>query len=496
MTGCDGDPSGTNCQQFFIPEGETLSYPGGTTIIAAEGIEMNGTIVIDPSVPGDVTLVATSGDIVLGGKIVVKDSPDSTTTNGRIQQGKSASQPKNGPAADGFTLTLDARGANGSIVLKKRATLFSGRGQHAPDETLASVANYYQGASGGNGGLIILNAPNGKVILPKTSGASSLDELFVLGNGGRGASVTLYAALKLGEEEDIDVVGGLGGNAGELIIDALEIEGSPTLNDMETHPDFIYGGEGGDGGYVLWDRAGLDQEYQLRTITLRGGEGGSGAVLGGNGGFAYFNPAFSATGETFVPVGKAAPDVRCYGGDGGGVHPSPLPLNQAWGGNGGEYVALGVLGSRGGFDQQGKLFSDGGHGGNALGQGGNGGDVREGVRAYLATGGSGGQSDQARTELPGFLGLAGQGYLSLAVGVAAGSGGDGYGVCDGCPGGNGGNAGRATAIGGRGGDVLGESVRSVGGDGGDVWALLRGSPGDGGDGTPGGLAGNSLRVLS
>jgi len=122
-----------------------------------------------------------------------------------------------------------------------------------------------------------------------------------------------------------------------------------------------------------------------------------------------------------------------------------------------------------------------------LGQGGNGGNILTGCRAYLAVGGNGSFSDQARTALPALFGDAD--YLYTRFRVWAGNGGYGYEDCEGCPGGDGGNAGTATAIGGKGGDVLGEAIQSIGGDGGDTWGIVRGRPGDGGNGNPAGKAG-------
>ena len=488
-TGCDGDLTGTDCQQFFVAEGEILSYPTGTHIKASEGIEINGDIVIDPAAGGDFTLTATSGDIVIAGKILVKDTTDDNSSGGRYKNGKSTSRLKNGKAADGFTLTLDARGTNGIIILKKGATLFSGRGQYAPDETLTSLSGYYEGAGGGNGGLIMLNAPNGKVKLPDVgSGVTEFqNEVIVLGKGGNGANIELAENLETGNLDVVEVRGGLGGNAGQLIIDAQEIEGIPALEAMETHPDFIYGGKGGIGGYVKWRLTQSERKYSFQEIIFHGGDGGDGATVGGDGGFAYFLPPYNPISEVGDPVAH----VFCYGGDGGHVFASPLPLKEGKGGNGGEYVANGVVGWHGGEDKNGNLIRDGANGGNALGQGGNGGDILAGVSAYQATGGSGGNSEVARYFLPNLIGAADQDFLSGAYGVKGGNGGDGYNDCSGCRGGDGGDIGTATALGGKGGDVLGTVIQSSGGRGGDNWAVLKGNPGIGGDGNPPGAGGTS-----
>lgn len=485
-TGCDGDLMGTDCQQFFVAEGETLSYPAGTKIIAADGIEINGDIVIDPAASGDFTLTATSGDIVIRGKILVKDTASGNSSGGRYKNGKNASRLKNGKAADGFTLTLDARGPNGNIILKKGATLFSGRGQHALDEVLATLTDYHEGEVGGNGGLIILNAPNGKIILPDLSNPVTpyQDELFVLGNGGNGANVDIDDNLETANPEVMEVRGGLGGNSGHLIIDAPEIEGIPALEAMQTHPDFIYGGEGGQGGNAFWKIEETDKKYTFREIILYGGEGGAGAKSGGDGGFTiFFNDL-----QPIIEIGNPIPNVFCYGGDGGDVFASPLPHQSVWGGNGGAYGTIGIRGWNGGEDAEGNLFRDGADGGNVLGQGGNGGNILASCRANLAVGGNGSFSDPDRTALPGLFGHSE--FLGTFFRLVAGFGGNGYGDCEGCRGGNGGNAGTATAIGGKGGEVLGEAIQSVGGDGGDTWAIVRGVPGNGGKGNPPGKAGS------
>jgi|GEM_PF-5952566 len=488
--GCDGDPLGTNCRTFSIPAGAEIEYSSNTQIVATDSVLIEGDILIDPAEGGNFSITCTNGDVVIAGKISVKGN----NANGRLAR-KSTS---NAQAQDGFDLNITAQG-NGNIVLRKGATLFSGRGQDAIDESVTTLTGPYIGKSGGNGGLINLNAPSGKVILPDLRTDPSPDEVFVLGNGGDGAIVTIEDEVDVSAIDKINVRGGLGGNAGELIINAQEIVNAPSLNDMDTYPELIHGGVGGNGGNVFKDS--YIELYGLSEIQLQGGDGGNAPLKAGNGGLAYFY-IISKVAADIVPkiIGKNVPEVYCYGGDGGDIFPSPLPIKEVIAGYGGSFFGEGLDGWAGGRNSDGKLFRDGADGGNILGQGGKGGDVRSGVNAYKAYGGDGGNSKAARIEIikqlqdkeiirTGFNDLS-----SIQLGLGAGSGGWGFSDCDKCRGGDGGDAGEAKGYGGDGGSVLGNSVESYGGNGGDVWSIYRGNNGTGGDGKPAGKAGKQPTV--
>ncbi|MDN5212922.1 hypothetical protein QQ020_12725 [Fulvivirgaceae bacterium BMA12] len=467
-------------EEYILPESETKTYPAGYEIVADNGMRIDGDIVCD----GDFTLTSSNGDIVIGGKITHLDQPKvNGDKSGRISLRTAAEK-----ADDGFSRTITAQ--NGNIILRKGATIFSGRGQHATTESLSNYAGLYEGKGGGNGGLIILNAPQGKIILPDLGDTvvRFRDEVFVLGNGGNGAGVEIIPNLVNGEAGIVEVRGGLGGNSGKLIIDAQEIVGLPSPQDMENQPDYIYGGEGGHGGHVSWKNAGVDIEYSnLVKVLFHGGDGGEGAVLGGYGGYVEFSSAF----ESSIKIGKPMPLVNGYGGHGGDVFGSPIPLTEVQAGNGGEYTVDGFPGWDGGVDENGDIYRDGGIGGSVVGQGGNGGDIQQDVMAFLGFAGEGGNSDQSRETWPELLGRD-LTFLSSAFGVVGGEGGKGYSDCEGCPGGNGGGNGGATAIGGDGGSVLGNVIMGYGGNGGDTWAVLYRAPGNGGDGNPAGLGGNCV----
>ncbi|MEM1135478.1 MAG: hypothetical protein AAGI07_06520 [Bacteroidota bacterium] len=489
--GCDGDPSGTNCRTFFIPAGAEIEYSSNTQIVATDSVVIEGDILIDPSEGGNFSITCTDGNVVIAGKIRVKEN---NPANGRL--GRKATL--NSKAQDGFDLNITAQGS-GNIVLRKGATLFSGKGQDAADESIITLTGLYIGELGGNGGLINLNAPNGKVILPDLSNDPSPDEVFVLGNGGRGAIVIIEDGVDVSAIDKVIVRGGLGGNAGELITDAQEIVNAPALNDMDTYPELIHGGKGGDGGNVFSE---ADIElYGLSEIQLHGGDGGNGSLRGGDGGLAYFNQTVDVVLD-IIPeiIGKNVPEVYCYGGNGGDIFPSPLPLKEVFAGYGGSFFGEAMNGWAGGRNSDGKLFRDGADGGNILGQGGKGGDVRSGVNAYKAYGGDGGNSKAARIEIvklfqderiveSDFNDLS-----SIIFGLGAGSGGKGFSDCDKCLGGDGGDAGKATGYGGDGGSVLGNSVESFGGNGGDIWSIYRDDPGHGGNGNPAGKAGKQPSV--
>jgi hypothetical protein len=362
-------------------------------------------------------------------------------------------------------------------------------------ETIVSpLDSRHEGEPGANGGDIVLRAPLGTVRLPANRGLSD-PALFGLGGGGDGADVEVSRLGFNTTETSLEIIGGAGGSSGRLVIEAATVEGIPTLQEFAQQAELIEGASGGRGGHVLWDNSPvglvgdpgerLESTYPLTEMIVKGGAGGDGARQGGRGGTAIYWSG-RATSEPGDPTASAS----AYGGAGGNVFASPVPLGVVRGGEGGSFSVIGNAGRSGDATRRG-----GGDGGDALGQGGDGGDVMGDVLYNSAVGGAGGHSQEARTrivqEFPNRLGST---YTARSYGVISGSGGDGYetdskGDCDGCWGGDGGDAGSQSAYGGNGGSVLSALSGSEGGRGGDVWTVDRGEVGYGGDGDPPGKGG-------
>lgn len=119
----------------------------------------------------------------------------------------------------------------------------------------------------------------------------------------------------------------------------------------------------------------------------------------------------------------------------GDVFPSPLPIGLVQGGEGGEYVVLGNWGWKGALPDSGGPVN-GANGGDVVGQGGNGGDVLEGVLFQSAIGGDGANSEVAQARIIAELpvrpevfeppyGIGPSGFRSYGYGVIGGPGGDG-----------------------------------------------------------------------
>jgi hypothetical protein len=486
---------------FTVGEGEVFRVDAGTEIIASEGIKIAGDLIVDGSKPGDILLTAEDGNIVVSGRVIVEDATGATNAQTVEVRAASITSKASATPKAGTSIIITAKGANRDVILLGFPSFQSGRGQDALDETIVSpLSSRHEGEAGANGGDIILRAPLGAVRLPQSRVLSDPD-LFGLGDGGDGADVEVDRLGFNTTETSIEIVGGRGGNSGRLVVEGTTVEGVPTLQEFEQQAEFIAGGSGGRGGHVLWDNtpvgvvgekgALLEKTYPLTEMIVKGGDGGDGARDGGRGGTAMY-----WSGRPTREPGEPTASASAYGGNGGAVFASPVPLGVLRGGEGGSFSVWGNAGPDGDATRR-----DGGDGGDALGQGGDGGDVSNDVLYNSAVGGPGGHSEDAQTrmgqELPNRISGS---YATRLYGVIAGHGGEGYkydakGDCDGCWGGDGGDSGSESAYGGNGGSVPSSLRGSEGGRGGDVWTVGRAGTSFGGDGNPPGKGGcNGTRL--
>jgi hypothetical protein len=493
--------------RFSVAEGEVQHVASNTEIIAAEGIEILGDVIVDGSSGGDLSFIAESGDIVLAGKISFATSVSDAKLAVRSQE-----IPLEDAGRNGGSIEFTTNSPNGDIVLSSaQAQISSEDGGHALDEVIGLFdGTEHVAHAGGNGGDVILRPGSGTIRFAFDRDPVLVPNYFRLGNGGDGADLTVDSDGFETDSSTLSLTAGAGGRSGRLIIEATSAL-SGQLPTLEDPIGLGGGGRGGRGGHAHWDNGpqtrvtASNRRLPLRNIVLNGGRGGDGAHEGGNGGRAFYR------GRQMNEEGAPAASVTVRGGDGGDIFPSPhgdavfpspvdLPLLDVTAGNGGGFVVLGNDGEDG-TEQR----PDGGDGGDVTGIGGNGGNFRAGVVALYVVAGDGGNTLFDRTELPGDLAFH-EDFRHVVYGVVGGRGGDGYGkgfeplgLCEGCAGGDGGNLGREKAVGGRGGDVLG-CCNGIAGWGGDVWTVsadvgrfgtdpISATPGHAGDGNPPGNGG-------
>ena len=485
-------------EHFSVADGETRRYPPGTTVVSRMGVTIDGNIVIEGTGAGDFRIVSEKGIVSVAGTILVASAAaPSAATPGTLLRRRAA--PSGGSPAGpaelpkGTSVVIEAQGqSRATIVFGPGAFLRSGDGRDALDEVVATGGGRIEATSGSDAGDIIVTAFGGTIELPSGRGPES-SPVFHLGEGGRGAEISVDRESYRTTESSIELVAGRGGQSGRLVLEAGQIINRPLGTDDAG--DLMAGGEGGRGGHAVWDNfmTGLlsgssnfvDARYTLAQIVLQGGRGGDGALLGGSGGHAFYF-GLRVMNERGDPIASA----NVYGGDGGDVFPSPVPAGLVIGGDGGAYAALGNNGWSGAPpDSTGPRT--GADGGAALARGGDGGNVLEGVTCHAAIGGDGGNTVLDRTRILEDLSFNFPlEQFDAVFSVQGGYGGRGTSRCDGCPGGAGGRAGMSSVIGGDGGSVLAAAVRSVGGCGGDVWSTGGESrSGFGGDGNPPGQGG-------
>jgi hypothetical protein len=88
------DPIRTDTQlkvtNFMLPKGETKEFPAGFEIIASEGIDIAGDLIVNPSRPGDFTLRAEKGNIRISGKVIVQETSAPSSAGKKIIRGSNA----------------------------------------------------------------------------------------------------------------------------------------------------------------------------------------------------------------------------------------------------------------------------------------------------------------------------------------------------------------------------------------------------------------------
>jgi len=452
-------PAELHLTRLHVAAGEERRVMGGTRIVAAEGVELAGAIVVEAATaerPGCLTIVAEQGDVVLGGSIVCpEDPPAAAASQSRtpIVEGELRPRVTEARAPDADPLVITAQTGN-LTIRSNHFAIAGGRGADAP--ALLNVARHdaptpLRGLGGGNGADLVLEAPQGTVtIAPRLAG----DPLpFKTGNGGDGQIIFLTNDFET-PWPSLTVIGGPGGNGGLLRI----VSPNPPI--VPNTPLFARGsGHAGHGGEVSWAPVDGTKLYRLTRIELSGGRGGDG-MRGGWAGYAGFR------GERVLhEPGLVPPSVSVTGGDGGSaLEPHVLTGLEVddhgkrdFGDGDGGWGGFAVAGGAKGRDGQGPAQRDGQTGGSVDARGGNGGGA-------VAPGGR-----------------AGDGGLA---GTATGAGGNGY-ACDPTqPGGNGGAAGPGECRGGDG----GPSLDGTGGKGGKA-VVIQGVPGVGGDGDPPGSCG-------
>lgn len=443
--------------RLFLPSGEERHVLDGTRIIAGEGVEVAGMLIVESARPGSasrgIVVEASEGDVVLTGAVLHRTAavPASSTRPAL----RTATAPASGYPLDAADVEFIAQ--RGNVIIGPAFVGTTGGGLDAAGTTLASAAGVVTGARGGRGGDFRLAAPAGTVRFDPRPGL--LRPRFCLGAGGDGESIVVASTGLVVTGTALRVVGGPGGAAGRLVIEALRIQGIPTAAEVVVR-DVVECSEGGWGGSVAWSNDGGTDRYRLDSISFEGGRGGDGSTRGGPGGNVVY-----LGGRVINDIGDPVTRVEVVGGDGGNITlASSVPVALAVAGGGGSARATGNDGWDGGVAPGGTAHADGADGGAVSAQGGDGGNVGSTLDFVpLGEGGAGGKTVAARS----------------------GNGGRVMSECDSFePGGNGGASGALSAKGGAGGEG---SLR--GGDGGDVDAAEVGRPGEGGDGNPAGECG-------
>jgi hypothetical protein len=434
------DPNRTETQlrvtTYALAKGETQEFPAGFEIIASEGIDIAGDLIINRSRPGDFILRAENGNIRISGKVIVQETGNFSSAGKKIIRGLNALKKETAQQGTSLFFTVN-RQAGATIDFARWAAIKSGNGMDALGTTIESWDGFFEGEKGGRGGDISITA--GRIILPKVQPGDP--PLFTLGNGGNGSNITVDRNAFNTKGTTVDIIGGHGGVSGHLYFETDRIEGIPSVDELSPEIEYLAGGVGGRGGNVIWENTeqpilpgssgtldflGDDNKLpSLQEIILRGGWGGSGAIEGGKGGFAAY---WSGRVIHFNVPNKKAASVSVTGGNGGEVFGSPVPIYLALGGEGGEYIVLGNYGQPGAaIDVDGVTFPNGADGGNVVGIGGKGGSILEDVIFHSAIGGDGGNSEVAQTRLPNeLLVLRRQDpsiFTTAWYGVTAGAGG-------------------------------------------------------------------------
>ena len=499
---------------------ERMTIAAGTTFLVNGPVDIAGTLAAEGA---DVTVEA-DGAIAVAGAITTArvtsgsvDSPNGAsitlksqatiTIIGSLTTGSGTSTPASisavssvghilaasaGSAGNGGSVVLSAPNA---VAIQPGATIATGdgaggasAGAQAPRGTSTSAA---AGGKGGDAGSVTIRS--GSLTLPESG------IVFTLGNGGNGGTAIVTAdASNSSDRAGLTSTGGAGGDGG--IVDIFPEQPFGSLSILVT------GGAAGNGGdaKLVPTSGGVSAARSMgvtpiNRLTDNPGDGGASTTVGGNGGRTWVQTGGNGGNATSMPGGWAQEGAAGTGG-----------VSRAAGGRGGSSVyGYGGDGGMATADAGGKGGDgpNGGAGGASIAVGGHGGygplRFGRGGSATSALGGIGGRAVQC----PG--GIGGPGGQSFARGGNGNPGATGFAskggwagpgayCCSLIPpvaGGPGGEGGASSGFGGHGRTLsLNPLVSSA--NGGAAFTLGGGDGGHGGDGLTAGSGGTGGSVTT
>jgi hypothetical protein len=292
-------------ESFIVASGDLALVSGDVTIRTTGAVRIDGELRAGDASSQDIVIDA-GGDVLIGGPVVA---------------GNGASRPA--PARRGAAQGVAAPNDAGSIVIRSAGDIVLDAGAR-----LAAG----DGTDGGNGGDVVLHAPDGTITIADGS------DVIHIGNGGDGNAVSENAQSPLGEEN----LDNSGGRSGALLLSATAVSGisaqavtlaadfSPAGDDLvfvAGQPAFttvaaplVSGGRGGNAGAFDFGEglpAGAMSVVRAALRLLQGGQGGLPldpiVRRGADGGDGF---VFGGAGADVSVTG--GPSVTAVGGNGGG----------------------------------------------------------------------------------------------------------------------------------------------------------------------------------
>jgi len=432
-----------NCETFTVPAGKRTTVTSDLTVNASGDITIDGDLIGDPAAgcTGYAITLEAGGNLVVTGSVQACD-PDvaDQVTAKPVAAGKASDLAV--PGKDGRHVRLVAA-ADLSIDTVDRIAATNGTNGYAGAGLV--------GARGGNGGGIAICV----------GGDLFIRGVLVLGNGGNGSDVVL-TPTRVADEVAIEggnryVSEARGGDSGAISVLALGSIDWPhftcfeettadastericgmDLNALNLDVQFvgaIIGGQGGNAGEVTITDEQDTSSSSTAELTIEGARGGHGWWTGGVGGGITFLSSLMADADR-----RHGRDVKAIGGKGGNLYHECFkpdvygdpnkgldrlycgdfvyaigdPRVPCVAGGGGAVLVRAAWGKHGSSQ-----FPDGGNGGNATGIGGDGGDGSE-LSRLRQTGGDG---NSAFVE----GGDGGNGWTSYNTAGDGGDGGDSY----------------------------------------------------------------------
>jgi hypothetical protein len=455
-----GDTGSSTDIMFKLTDAKLIEYITGDSYTLASGSRksLEGALIIDVTNNVDISGVISASN--KGGQPIIIRAGGNVNLSGALTGGNGASGFRGGD--------IGIISKNGNITITSYASLTAGSGGAGTYVNNGKI----EGGAGGIGGTIYIITPNGTATIPDKAG------LFRIGNGGRGADISINGNDLLTATIPTQMPNG-GGSSGGFDIRAKTISGLAYTTETTTTDikDPV-------SGEVLIP-ANTTLMLLSSTTQFSGGEGADAGSLNygtdveGNSTWPAM-PAWTVENREKIPavrkaVSYSTGDINITGKDGGdgilgGGDGEDLAAEASEG-----YFSVNVIGGAGGscatlYD---KVFINctPGRGGNARANGGKGKDaITPGI-----DGGAGGEANATG-------GDAGLKYYSLGVSTTGspgqawaygGKGGVGGGSCPSnvvSSGGKGGKGGQAMAKSGRSfiGGIVGfyGNVSAYGGDGG------------------------------